>query len=59
MEHAGQGGVANGAVMSKIFHAVPEVIQCTCPGVSCGAMADQFAFDSVLLVSGEETDEGG
>ena len=59
MENAGQGGVAVGAVVSKICHTAPGVSHCTRPGVSCGAVADRFSFDSIIMVSEEETDEGG
>ena len=47
----------SGAVVLNLCHTAPDDCHCTCPGVSCGAVADQFAFDSVLMVIEEETDE--
>ena len=45
-------------MVSKIFHTAPDGCHYTRAGVSYGAMADGFAFDSVLLISEEDTDEG-
>ena len=59
MEHYVQGGVSGGAVVSKIFHTAPGGGHCTRPGVSCSAVADRFAFDSVLLIGEEDTDKCG
>ena len=59
MEHAGHGGVTGGAVVLNICHMTPDGCHCTRPGVYCGAVADRFVFDSVLLIGEEETDKGG
>ena len=59
VEHAGQGYVAGGTMVSKICHMAPDGCQCTRHGVSCGSVVDLFDFDSILLISEEETDEGG
>ena len=45
-------------VVSKICYAAPDGYHCTCPGVSCGDMTDQFSFESVLLSSVDKTDKG-
>ena len=57
LEQAGQGGVAGGAVVSKICHTAPDGCHCKCPRVYCGAVADQFAFDSVLLIGKKDNDK--
>ena len=54
-KNADQGGVAGGSVVCT----APNGCHCTRPGVYCGAVADGFTFDSVLLSSEEETDVGG
>ena len=59
MEHTGQGGLSSVTVVSKICHTVPDGSHCTHPGVSCGAMDNRFAFDSIILVSEVETDKDG
>ena len=56
MAHASQGGVSGGSVVLKICHTAPDGCHYTRPGVSCGAMADVFAFEFFLLISEEETD---
>ena len=51
--------MASDDVVSKIYHTAPYGFHCTRPGVSYGAVVNQFIFESVLLSSEEETDEGG
>ena len=38
---------------------MPYGCQCTCAGVSCGAVSDRFSFGTILLRRKEEANEGG
>ena len=58
-EHSGQGGVAGGVVVSKICHTAPDGCHRTRPGVSCGAVTDQFSFDCIFLIGKEDNVKGG
>ena len=44
-----------GTVASKICHTSPDSRLLTRHGVSCGAMENQLAFDSVIIISEEDT----
>ena len=46
-------------MFSKIHHTALDGCHHTRHGVSCGAVANILAFESILLVGEAETDEGG
>ena len=46
-------------MVSKISYTSPDGCYRTHPGVSCGDVANIFTFDSVILISEEETYRGG